>query len=39
MYVDSICDMEVAKNSRGEIIWPEKDSVAQICEAAGNEQR
>jgi len=30
--IDRVCDVEVLKNSRGKILWPQKTS-AQICEA------
>ena len=33
LYIESVCDTEVAKNIRGEIIWPPK-SAARICEDA-----
>jgi len=33
MSIEPACDREVAKNARGEIIWPEKDGVAEISEA------
>ena len=30
LYLERVCDTEVAKNTRGEIIWPQK-SVSQTC--------
>ena len=32
LYLDSVCDVEIAKNAQDEIIWPRNKSVTQICE-------
>ena len=34
--IESVCDMEVAKNARGEIIWPE-ENVDHICGRVGSD--
>ncbi len=38
LYIESVCDTEVAKNDLDEIIWPEK-SIAQICEDKSAQTR